>query len=202
MGVRTTRPSAMGGAVSFAGVASRVGTGEREGYASALAGLWTDLSRTLARLDAVASHPDPESLELLPSLQYRLHEAAERVYGIHPPKAAEHAHGELIEALEAARDLTAEIAAAGDVDGLLHRWRGALFRVRLARSQVAAARPRPLEPQAEPADLGSSIAAPLGALTLTLIGAVALATGAVLGPWPVWVFGVAAVALGLLVYRP
>jgi len=183
-------------------VTSRAGTGEREGYATALAGLWSDLSRTLTRLDAVAAHPDPDSLEALPSLQYRLHEAAERVYGIHPPKAAERVHAELIDALEDARDLTAEIVAAGDAGGLVHRWRGALFRVRLARSQVAAARPRPLEPEPEPDDLRSSFVAPLGALTLTLIGAVAVTTGAVLGPWPVWVGGVAAVALGLLVYRP
>jgi hypothetical protein len=186
----------------LAAVTPRVGTGEREGYATALAGLWSELSRTLSRLDAVAAHPDGDALESLPALQYRLHVAAERVYGIRPPKAAEHAHAELIDALEEARDLTAEIATAGGVDGLLHRWRGALFRVRLARSQVVAARPRPPEPQAEPEEVEPSFAAPLAALTLTLVGAVAVATGAVLGPWPVWVAGVAAVALGLLVYRP
>jgi hypothetical protein len=185
-------------------VAPRVGTGEREGYATALAGLWGGLSRTLRQLDEIASDPERASLESLPLLQYRLHQAAELVFGIRPPRAAEDAHAELVEALEDARDLTAEVAATGPVDGLLHRWRGALFRVRLARSQVLAARvPRP-EPEAPAVEetASSSFAAPLAALTLTLLGAIALTIGAVLGPWPVWVAGVAAVAVGLLVYRP
>lgn len=186
-------------------VASRVGTGEREGYATALAGLWGDLSRTLARLDAIAADPEHCATDALSQLQYRLHRAAELVYGIRPPRAAEEAHAELVDALEDARDLTAEVVQRGPVDGLLHRWRGALFRVRLARSHVLEARPSSpaREPAAAAAEEASfSFAAPLGALTLTLLGAIALTTGAVLGPWPVWVAGVAAVAVGLLVYRP
>jgi hypothetical protein len=184
-------------------VASRVDTGQREGYATALAGLWGDLSRTLRRLDEIAAEPEGAPLDALPALQYRLHQAAEHVYGIRPPQAAEEAHAELVDALEDARDLTAEVAATGPVDGLLHRWRGALFRVRLARSQVLAAKVQPTEPEPAAVDEEStSLAAPLGALTLTLLGAIALTVGAVLGPWPVWVLGVAAVAVGLLVYRP
>jgi hypothetical protein len=185
-------------------VAPRVGTGEREGYATALAGLWGDLSRTLARLDEIAADPE-QGTDALPMLQYRLHRAAELVYGIRPPRAAEDAHADLVDALEDARDLTSEVVARGPVDGLLHRWRGALFRVRLARSQILQARAIHSEPEAVPAppeQASSSFAAPLGALTLTLLGAIALTTGAVLGPWPVWVAGVAAVAVGLLVYRP
>ncbi len=182
-------------------MAPRAGTGERRGYATALAGLWTGLSRTLSRLDEIAAHPGRARLESLPALQYRLHCAAELVYGIDPPPGAEPAHAELLDALEQARDLTAELAQTGDVPRLLHQWRGALFRVRLARDHLTQPPPEPA-PEPEPEPKGLSLAAPLAALTGTLIGAVALATGAVLGPWPLWAAGLVVVVVGLLVYRP
>src|SRR5207237_305321 len=82
------------------------------GYASALAGLWSDLSRTLARLEAIAGDPEErleDALETLPPLQYALHRASELVVGIEPPPGAEVAHAELAAALEDARDATAEV---------------------------------------------------------------------------------------------
>ena len=57
--------------------------------------------------------------------------------------AARTAHAELADALRCARDATAEVAeavsiwGAAGVEPLLHEWRGALFRVRLARLRVA-----------------------------------------------------------------
>ena len=56
-----------------------------------------------------------------------------------PPPAAEDLHEELVAALTEARDATAEVAYAVEIDEaegvepLLPEWRGSLFRVRLAR---------------------------------------------------------------------
>jgi len=181
-------------------VAPRVGTGEREGYATAVAELWTNLARTLGRLDDAA---DTEDLDSLPSLQYRLHEAIELLAGFDPPNGAEEAHADLLEALEDARDLTGEVVASGEVAGHLHQWRGALFRVRLARSQLLL--PRALPPavrEDEELDAGQASLAPqLAALTLMLLAAVALVVGALLGPWPVWAAGLVLVVGALLLVR-
>lgn len=183
-------------------MAPRAGTGEREGYATAVAELATKLARTLRRLDEVAQVPDPDGLDSLPSLQYRLHQSVELLAGIDPPSGSEDAHAELLAALEDARDLTGEVAASGDVSGLLHQWRGALFRVRLARSQLLLPRalPAPLRDELEVEET-ASLAPQLAALTLMLVAAVALVVGALLGPWPVWAAGVALVACAFLVYR-
>ena len=49
-------------------------SGERQGYASELAGLWSDLARTLRRLDEIAADPeDALEVEELARLQYALH---------------------------------------------------------------------------------------------------------------------------------
>ena len=75
-------------------------------------------------------------------LQYRLHTASESALGLSPPVAAEPAHTELAAALTGARDATGDVVEAADVhgargvDALLHEWRGALFRVRLARLRL------------------------------------------------------------------
>src|SRR5919197_1894635 len=149
-------------------VAPRAGTGEREGYATAVAELWTTLARTLARLDEVAQRPEPDELDALPLLQYRLHKSVELLAGIEPPRGTEEAHAELLAALEDARDLTGEVAAADEPAGLLHQWRGALFRVRLARSQLLLPRalPAPLRDEVE-LEQAVSLAPQLAALTLT-----------------------------------
>jgi hypothetical protein len=191
-------------------VTSKAGTGELQVYATAVAGLWRDLARTLGRLDELARDPVPAfeegpALDELPALQYSLHRAAELAYGLEPPEGAEGAHGELASALEEARDATAEIAACVEAfgpeaaAGLVHEWRGALFRVRLARMRLAGPRP----PKAERAQKqDSSVLAPIVAFMLALVGAVAFATGATTDQWKVWAAGLVCVVAGLAVYRP
>jgi hypothetical protein len=172
--------------------------------------LWGGLARTLGRLDRLAATPEQLSgdgvVAALRRLQYALHSASENTYGLVPPTGAETAHAELAEALAGARDATAEVAEAVATGGaeaaaiLVHEWRGALFRVRLARMRLAgpkasaASAPAPAERH--------HVAAPLGAFVLALAGALAFVLGVTLGVWPVGVAGVAAVCASLVVYRP
>jgi uncharacterized protein (DUF2342 family) len=178
-------------------------------YAEAMGELWTGLSRTLGRLDRIAAEPDrldDERVEIsLRRLQYSLHLASEQAYGVEPPPGAETAHAELADALACARDATAEVVeavadyGAEGAEPLLHEWRGALFRVRLARLRLAvpaAERPRELE---EPHE---SLVRPLAAFLLALAGALAFVAGATLGLWPVWAAGLVAVLAAVLCYRP
>jgi hypothetical protein len=171
--------------------------------------LWTGLARPLARLDGAAAEPeqlaDDDAIDALRRLQYALHIARERAYGLHPPPGAETAHAELADALVCARDATAAVAEAVSIWGaegvqpLLHEWRGALFRVRLARLRLVPPRPhRSLEVTREP----DGIVRPLIAFLLALAGALAFVAGATLGLWPVWVAGMSIVCASALVYRP
>lgn len=183
------------------------GTGQR--YAQALGELWPGVQRALQRLDAVAADPnaldDRELVETLTHLQYHLHLGSEHVYGLEPPPGSASAHAELADALACARDATAEVAeavAAVGSDGLrplLHEWRGALFRVRLARLRLAAPPPRRALPSAQPAthDLRALIA-----FLLALAGAAAFAGGAALALWPLWAAGLVAVFVAVAAYRP
>jgi hypothetical protein len=188
-----------------------VASGQREGYVAAVTGLWKRLARALTELEAIASDADgffdeDTVLERLPSLQYALHATAELALGLRPPAGAEAAHAELAAALASARDTTAEVAEAvefggrGAVEPLLHEWRGALFRVRLARLRVATPPPLPTEPVAEPQPVRGASA--LAATLLALSGAAVFAAGATAALWPVWVLGLALFAGGLLVYTP
>jgi hypothetical protein len=187
-------------------VGPTTGTGER--YDAAMGELWNGLSRTLARLDVVAAEPaeldGDDAVAALRRLQYALHLAGENVFGLQPPPGSASAHAELSDALSCARDATAEIAdavaawGAEGVDPLLHEWRGALFRVRLARLRLSpSAPPRPRAP--EPA--GAGIGPPLAAFLLALLGAVAFVGGATLSLWPLWAGGLLAVCASVLVYR-
>jgi hypothetical protein len=162
----------------------------------------------MTRLDTVAGDPvrleDEDAWRSLRRLQYSLHLAGELAYGLAPPAAARTAHAELADALRCARDATAEVAEAVSLWGaagvapLLHEWRGALFRVRLARLRVAP----PAAPEiAELADR-DGIARPLAAFLLALGGAVAFVAGATIGAWPVWAAGMVAVCCSCLAYRP
>jgi hypothetical protein len=172
--------------------------------------LWNRLSRALAELEEIASTPDErlgdETLEELPPLQYALHAASELAHGIEPPPGAEAAHAELAASLAAARDATAELAETLELEGayaaemLLPEWRGALFRVRLARLRVATPQPLPAALEAEPEPHFS--AAALTATLLSIAGAVVFAAGATLTLWPVWALGLALFAAGMLVFRP
>jgi hypothetical protein len=187
------------------------GTTERDRYASALAGLWGNLGATLARLEAIAADPAlrlrDEAPDVLPALQYALHRAGELCIGIDPPVGAEGAHAELATALEEARDATGEVVELVELEGpeavalLVHEWRGALFRVRLARHRLAAV-PRvelPAEPEEEDGDLTRRAAT---STLLVLAGTVAFTAGAVLALWPLWALGLGLVAVGFLVFRP
>ena len=78
---------------------------------------------------------------------------------------------------------------------MLHEWRGALFRVRLARLRLTGAA------DAAPRRRGDEIPrlhAPLVASGAHVVGAAAFAVGATLGPWPLWVAGMLAVCVSLL----
>jgi hypothetical protein len=175
-----------------------------------MAGVWSDLSRTLTRLDAIAGDPEErleDALDTLPPLQYALHRTGELVVGIDPPPGAEVAHAELAAALADARDATAQMLDAVETGGpedaalLVHEWRGALFRVRLARHRLVA-RPRTVAHPAAPVEAPRAPAAALAATLLVVVGVGAFTSGAVLGFWQLWAAGLMLVAIGLFAYRP
>jgi hypothetical protein len=189
-------------------LAPRTGTGER--YATQMGELWSGLTRTLSRLERIAGDPEllgDDVIDTLRRLQYGLHAASEDAYGLVPPAGAETAHAELAAALAGARDATAEVAeavedAGGDAAAMLvHEWRGALFRVRLARLRLAGPPKRPAASVVEDVQ-HAQVAAPLAAFLLALGGALAFVVGATVGPWPLWVAGILAVCGSVLAYRP
>lgn len=185
-------------------------TGSPEVYAEEMGELWTELSRSLTRLDRLAAEPDrlehDSTVASLSRLRYSLHLAAEHTYGVAPPVGAESAHAELGAALAAARDATTEVAEAALESGteavrpLVPEWRGALFRVRLARLRLAS--PAPRNEGLDSPDVADGVARPLTAFLLALAGAIAFALGATLGYWPMWVVGLVGVCISVLVYRP
>jgi hypothetical protein len=166
-----------------------------------MAGLLGGLSATLSRLEQLAADPDrtfadDEALAGFPGLQYTLHAASETAAGIDPPADAEASHVELAAALADARDATAEVAeaaAAGGPEGawpFVYEWRGALFRVRLARSRLA---PQPAHrPRRRPRSRRRVAA---GALAAS--GGLLLVVGALLADWPLAAGGLA-LAAGVL----
>lgn len=188
-------------------MAATGGVGER--YATQVGALWTGLARTLAELERLAGDPgaldDEAVLDVLKQQQYRLHVASEEAYGISPPHGVEPVHAELAGALAGARDATAELVEALEEGGLenallcLHEWRGALFRVRLARLRLsvpAAAAPGP------PAAPSVRMRAPLLALLLVMLGAASFVGGAALDVWPLWAAGLTAVGAAFLNFKP
>ena len=170
-----------------------------------MAGFWSGLSSTLRGLESLAADSrrlDEDAVEQLRSLQYRLHWSSELLAGVEPPPGARDAHVELGDALVDARDATGEIACALDLGSsaagaILLEWRGALFRVRLARMRLA---PRPAARLESPPEGFPLLAAV--ATSLTIAGVAAFTLGAVMVLWPVWAVGLALVAAGYLVYRP
>jgi hypothetical protein len=175
--------------------------------------LWSGLTRTLSRLDAVAAEPDvldeEEAVAALRLLQYRLHVASEHAYGLVPPEGAADAHAELAASLALARDATAEVVEAASVGGtiavepLLYEWRGVLFGVRLARLRLAAPPQRVRAAETPPGpDEPHEVVRPLAAVLLVAAGTAAVVLGARLGLWPVWAAGLLGVALSPLVFWP
>jgi hypothetical protein len=175
-------------------------------YAGTMAGFWSGLSRTLRSLDAIAADPlrlDEDSVGALRTLQYRLHRSSELLDGVEPPAGSRHAHDELRDSLIDARDTTAEMVEAIELGGseaageLLFEWRGALFRVRLARLRLGE-RPGPESgPDGMPRPYSAALAS-----GLAVLGAIAFVSGAALILWPLWAAGLALVAGALLVHRP
>jgi hypothetical protein len=186
-------------------VASRAGTGER--YATQVGALWSGLAGTLSRLEALAVEPerldDAKQLDLLRRLQYALHSAGEHAFGLSPPPGTQQAHTELAAALVSARDATARIVETVEdwgvdaAEPLVYEWRGALFRVRLARLQFAAS--PELTPAGEPAPL--DLRAPLTALALVIGGSALFVAGALTKLWPVWIAGMLVVTSSVLAFR-
>ncbi|PWU24919.1 MAG: hypothetical protein C5B48_03920 [Candidatus Rokuibacteriota bacterium] len=181
----------------------------RARYDTALACVWSDLSRTLSRLEELAADPDlldDDALEVLPHLQYSLHRASELTAGIDPPAGQEGAHEELAAALADARDLTGEAWEALELGGgsavavLVHEWRGALFRVRLARRRLTTSDLPSVGSESEPRERLPRAAA--AATALAALGVITFAGGAVIASWPIWALGLALLACGFLVYRP
>jgi hypothetical protein len=190
---------------------------EPGGYGEAVSQLWERVGAALVRLERVAESPADGVadgfLEELPQLQYSLHAGAELAVGIEPPRGAETLHEELVAALAEARDITAEVGYAlevGDVelvDPLLPEWRGALFRVRLARLRALERTAMPLgsdgdappEPRRRRRE-GVSLSAIL-ATALVIGGAFLFTAGAFLAAWPVWAAGLALFAGGFVLYR-
>lgn len=186
------------------------------GYAEAVSHLWERVGAALVRLERVAESPaeagTDEFLDELPHLQYGLHAGAELAVGIPPPRGAAALHDELVAALSEARDITAEIARAlelGDpelVEPLLPEWRGALFRVRLARLRAlerttislgSDGGPEPSRPRRRDRISASAVVA----TALVIGGAFLFTAGAVLAAWPVWAAGLALFAGGFVLYR-
>ena len=194
-----------------------VRTGERQTYESSVERLWERLGLALTRLERIAEAKPEQIVEEtgddLPTLQYALHASSELAVGIRPPRAAEAAHEELLAALLQARDATAEVSAAVDdedelsVERMLPEWRGALFRVRLARLRALERSPLPLaeeEPEhrmpRKPAPDPSKAA--LTATVLIFSGAALFTAGAVLAAWPLWAAGLALFGGGFVLFRP
>lgn len=134
---------------------------QEERYSTAVGELWSGLARTLARLEGLAADPElleeDRAIEELRRLQYRLHIASEEAVGLSPPESSRTAHGELAAALADARDASAELAESvergdfGAAEARIYEWRGALFRVRLARLRLTGAEHAPApEPEELP----------------------------------------------------
>ena len=196
-----------------------VRSGDRQDYPSAVGALWQRLGRTLTRLEHIAEAPSErvsdEILDELPSLQYSLHAAAENAVGIRPPRGGEGAHEELLAALAQARDATAEMALGlrmrddEIVERLLPEWRGALFRVRLARLRALEHFTRAdrsvtahIVADEEGHERATAGVVAVVASVLVLAGALLFTAGAVLAAWPLWAAGLALFAGGFLVARP
>ena len=144
-----------------------------------------------------------QSLQAAPVLAARLVRAG---VGLVPPPGAETAHAELAAALLARARRNGRGRRSGPpgalpgVEPLLHEWRGALFRVRLARLRLTPP--------------GAAAAVALGRRlrrTRRPLAAFLLALGRRRrvrrpapppGTWPVWAAGMLAVGASVVVYRP
>ena len=180
-----------------------MGARAAQSYESALEHLGCELRPILRALDEAAA--DPFALdahaEELPSLQYALHVASERVLELPPAAGAEEAHRELGAALAIAREETAGMAAALEelgCDGaaeLVWEWRAALFGVRIALRQAdGGSRMSGLPQELRPA---------YASVLVLALGVGAVLGGALAELWPLWAAGLVLVAVSALAsHRP
>jgi hypothetical protein len=192
--------------------------GERQAYTAAVTDLWEGVGTAMTLLERIAEGPAydlDEHAEELPGLQYALHAGAELAVGIDAPPSAATLHAELVAALGEARDVTADIAFSlehGDTEAaeqLFPEWRGALFRIRLARLRAversrAATPERPVRTSSRQQARRSDRTAVSAVIATILIlgGAFLFTAGAVLVAWPIWAAGLALFAGGFVLYRP
>ena len=92
------------------------------------------------------------------------------------------------------------VGGADGVAPLVPEWRGALFRVRLARLRLATPN-TPAKPEPTPLAAAARTASLL-AVVLALGGALAFVAGATIGLWPLWVAGLVAVVAAIFAYKP
>jgi hypothetical protein len=122
------------------------------------------------------------------------------VHGLAPPRDAVGTQVELADALECARDATAFVADALEEGGaaaagpLVWEWRGALFRVRLARRRVADVDAAPPQP---PVAESPSLRRPILSSLAVVAGVALVVMGALADLWPLWTAGIAAVLAGV-----
>lgn len=171
-----------------------VGSRAAQGYESALEHLGRDLGPALRALDEAAADPWQLTARAddLPTLQYALHVASERVLDLPPAAGHEEAHAELGAALAIAREETACVASALEEHGsagaapLVWEWRVALFGVRIALRDADGRRASSVPPAEH---------APAYAPVLLLAaGVAAVLGGALAGLWPLWAAGLVLVA--------
>lgn len=170
--------------------------------------LWNGLARTISQLEALAADPrrleDERQFEALKRLQYSLHRASEDAYGL-SPDGVEAVPDELAAALAGARDATGVIVDAIEDGGpraaepFVYEWRGALFRVRLARLRLSDSSPPelPHDPMVR-----ASLKGPIAAVLLVVGGLTAFVAGAAIGPWPLWAAGMLVLCASFIAYRP
>ena len=192
-----------------------VRTGDRQRYATKIAGLWRGLSEALDRLERIAADPvtrlgDPDELDGLPRLQYTLHAASE---GFASPaynrfrerRAKLDPFGDVqqVEDTEAYKttkpffpdDLGDEVVtqvqetAVQAYTALQLRDYGRID-FRLATDGTI----HVLEVNPNPYLLPTAARV----VTLTLVGAIAVCLGALLGEWPVAAAGLTLIACALL----
>ena len=178
---------------------------ERHGYATAVADLWERLAPALIRLERIAETPPDEIVadarEELPGAAVQPARArAELAHGIQPPpRAAAGAHrsSSTRSPRPATRPPTSPrpprtSSTRSWSSSSLPEWRGALFRVRLARLRALESSPlrAPTSRSSgwRPSRRRSSRIA-IVATALVIVGALLFTAGAVLAAWPLWAAG-------------
>ena len=175
-------------------------TGTTRGYEHVLEDVRRELRPALRALEDVAAAPDElaDAAADLPSLQYALHVAGERVLAVEPVPGHEEAREDLAVALAIAREETADVLEAVEnedpaADALVWEWRAALFGVRLALEHADAANGVKAAQRPALRDFAPVV--------LIITGVLVVLGGALAALWPVWAAGLCLVALSTALSR-